>query len=146
MLIDREEILSLIPHQGDMCLLDGVLDWGEASILARALSHRDSANPLRRDGVLHALHTIEYAAQAMAVHGGLLARRQGARLGAGMLAAGRDVALQVDRLDDIDGELVVAAERLHGEGGNLIYRFRVSAGAAELASGRLTVMAMGEPT
>ena len=57
-----------------MCLLDAVLDWDDARITCRATSHADPANPLRADGRLGAANGIEYAAQAMAVHGALLAK------------------------------------------------------------------------
>lgn len=144
MLIGREELASLIPHQGSMCLLDAVSDWDETLIRCSTGSHRLADNPLRRDGRLGGVHALEYGAQAMAVHGALLARRQGRRLGVGFLAAGRDVQLLAERLDTIAEPLTVEAERLHGEGDNLIYSFRVSAGERLLASGRVTVMSAEE--
>ena len=61
----------MIPHTGAMCLLDGVLQWDTSTIQCVSRSHRDAHNPLRIDGRLPTLCGIEYAAQAMAVHGGL---------------------------------------------------------------------------
>src|SRR5881398_1435622 len=72
--IDKAEIRRLIPHAGTMCLLDSVLGWDDESIVCTTNTHRDEANPLRRDGRLSALHALEYAAQAAAIHGGLRAR------------------------------------------------------------------------
>ena len=40
--LDRDEILTLIPHGGAMCLLDEVLDWDATSV--RCLSHRYRAS------------------------------------------------------------------------------------------------------
>ena len=68
---------TLIPHQGAMCLLDDVVAWDDQRIHARSDSHRRDDNPLRSDGRLRAVHLCEYGAQAMAVHGGLVARAAG---------------------------------------------------------------------
>jgi predicted hotdog family 3-hydroxylacyl-ACP dehydratase len=69
-----------------MCLLDGVLEWDAQHIVCRASSHRDPANPLRVADTRPAACGIEYGAQAMAVHGALLAA-DGAPLGPGVLAS-----------------------------------------------------------
>ena len=67
----RDDIATLIPHSGSMCLLDGVLSWDENTILCRTASHRLPDNPLRSNGRLAGVCGVEYAAQAMALHGGL---------------------------------------------------------------------------
>ena len=139
-LINKPEIRTLIPHSGLMCLLDGVTEWDDQSIICISNTHRDPANPLRRDGRLSALHAFEYAAQTVAVHGGLRARSAGVAAPSGYLAALRDAHLQVMRLDDIDSPLEVRAQRLFGDGGNAIYECHVSVGDALLADGRITVM------
>ena len=136
-------LAALIPHQGAMCLLDGVLRWSQTGIVCRAVSHRDPANPLRDDGVLPAHAAIEYGAQAMAAHGALTG---GMTAGAvGYLAAARDVQLHVHRLDDIVDDLEVRCEKLLAESGRLLYGFAVSAGGRDLVGGRLTVVLRGEP-
>jgi len=140
MLIDRARILELIPHQGGMCLLDAVEAWDADHVRCSSRSHLDPANPLRRDGALSAVHCLEYGAQAMAVHGGLLGAAEGAPPKPGFLVAGRDLKLAVQRLDDITEPLLVEARRVLADGGNLIYTFSVHAGRRELASGRATVM------
>jgi predicted hotdog family 3-hydroxylacyl-ACP dehydratase len=138
--IDKAEIRTLIPHAGLMCLLDTVLKWDDESILCASETHRDPANPLRRDGRLSALHAFEYGAQAAAVHGGLRARAAGAAAPPCYLAALRDAHLQVTRLDEIASPLEVRAQRLFGEAGNTIYECRVLAGDIPLADGRITIM------
>lgn len=89
----REAIAALIPHQGLMCLWQEVVEWDEERIVLRTNGHRDPAHPLRRDGRLHAVHLCEYGAQTMAVHGGLLARRDGGVAKPGVLVALRGVQL-----------------------------------------------------
>ncbi len=72
--LDHAWIAAHIPHQGSMCLLDAVLRWDTQHVACSATSHGDPSNPLRQFGRLGAACGIEYAAQAMAVHGALLAQ------------------------------------------------------------------------
>jgi predicted hotdog family 3-hydroxylacyl-ACP dehydratase len=131
---------DLIPHAGRMCLLQRIVDWDAQQVTCATDSHRDPHNPLRHDGVLAAVHLIEYGAQAMAVHGGLLAAADGGRAAPGMLVAVRDVHLQVDRLDDLQAPLIVVARRLVAGTGGWLYAFHISAGDQALASGRVSVI------
>ena len=78
-MIDRAEILRLIPHQGAMCLWDEVLAWDARTIQLRARNHRDPTHPLRASDCLRAVHLCEYGPQATAVHGGLRARDSSVR-------------------------------------------------------------------
>jgi predicted hotdog family 3-hydroxylacyl-ACP dehydratase len=138
-LIDRAGIARLIPHAGDMCLLDGVLIWGEARIECVSSTHRWVGNPMRRDGQIGILCGVEYAAQAMALHaalvgGGTEAPRRG------YLASLRAVCCHTDRLDAIPGQLLVEAERLLGEAGGVIYGFAVRHEGGLLLSGRAAVV------
>jgi predicted hotdog family 3-hydroxylacyl-ACP dehydratase len=137
MKLDHAAIRGLVPHAGAMCLLHEVLQADADSIRARAVSHRDPANPLREDGMLPALCGVEYAAQAMAVHGSIQSRNE---IRSGMLAALRDVELAVERLDDIAEDLVIEAHCLLNESGRLLYRFEVRAHNRWLLQGRITVV------
>jgi predicted hotdog family 3-hydroxylacyl-ACP dehydratase len=74
----------------------------------------------------------------MAVHGGLSdpqAKERG-----GMLVAIRDLALRVDRLDDIAGEITITATKLVANADGRIYAFIASGDGRELGRGRVTVM------
>ena len=138
--INKPEIRTLVPHSGLMCLLDSVTEWDDRSITCISNTHRDPANPLRRDGRLSALHAFEYAAQTAAVHGGLRARSAGMTAPPGYLAALRDARMHVMRLDDIASPLQISAHRLFGEAANTVYECRVSAGDVLLADGRIIIM------
>ena len=129
----------MIPHAGAMHLLDGVLSWDADRIRCLSRSHRDRQNPLRMDGRLSALCGIEYAAQAMAVHG-VLAGNVGKRPRMGFLASLREVNCGRATLDDLEGDLIVAAERLMGEESHVIYSFEVSVGEVEVLRGRAAVV------
>src|SRR5438046_8929376 len=99
--IDKAEIRRLIPHAGTMCLLDSVLGWDDESIVCTTNTHRNKANPLRRDGRLSALHALEYGAQAAAFNGGLRARAAGPTAPPCYLAALRDAIRQSSGFDDL---------------------------------------------
>jgi predicted hotdog family 3-hydroxylacyl-ACP dehydratase len=137
--LDHAWLLGHLPHQGSMCLLDAVNDWDAQHIRCTASSHRHADNPLRAHDRLGAACGIEYAAQAMAAHGALLAAADNPPR-AGYLASVRGVELHVARLDDIAADLDVEAERLSGDDNTILYGFRVSAAGRELLSGRATVV------
>jgi predicted hotdog family 3-hydroxylacyl-ACP dehydratase len=137
--LDKSWIAAHIPHQGSMCLLDAVKEWSDLAITCRASSHTDPANPLRANGRLGAANGIEYAAQAMAIHGALIAGDDAApRLG--YLTSVRSVSQHVARLDDLQGELDVCAERLSGDSNNILYQFSLSHAGRCLLEGRAAVV------
>jgi predicted hotdog family 3-hydroxylacyl-ACP dehydratase len=141
-MLDRDWIATHIPHQGSMCLLDRVIAWDGTRIQCAADSHHAGDNPLRTYGRLGAACGIEYAAQAMAVHGVLLAQQSEARSAprAGFLVSARSVALQVARLDDIAEELMIEATCIMSNAGNILYEFSISAAQQSLLHGRAAVV------
>jgi len=159
--LDREWIEQHIPHKGRMCLLEEVLAWDAVRIRCRSNTHRSPDNPLRAHGRLGAACGVEYAAQAMAVHGALIAAsaplastvsthvRGSIGESVGYLASVRNVALQVSRLDDLEEELIAAAERVTGDGRTVLYEFTVAGGGGRmLLSGRASIVfdaAFGAP-
>jgi predicted hotdog family 3-hydroxylacyl-ACP dehydratase len=139
MRIVRAEIAGMIPHAGAMCLLDEVAAWNATTIRCLARSHRDPANPLRAGDELPVLCGIEYAAQAMAVHGRLSAVVK-RKPNMGYLASVSDVVCRVRRLDDLEGDLVIDAERLAGDEGRVLYGFSLSCGSNEILQGKAAVV------
>lgn len=137
--LDHTWIEDHIPHKGSMCLLDSVQRWNASEIECIAVSHRDAANPLRNDDGLGIAAGVEYAAQAMAVHGALLAAEQEVPR-SGFLTSVRNVEWSCSRIDDVASDLLIKVVREAFSLDNVLYRFCVSAGAATLLSGRATVM------
>lgn len=149
--MNKSEICARIPHGGAMCLLERVETWDPQGIVCTASSHRDVDNPLRSHGRLHAVCGLEYAAQAMAVHGSLLHDAQSGNLGnvknkpkIGFLASARELQLHVERLDTIKDALHIKTQRLNHIEGISVYGFEVAAGGRVLLSGRSAVKIMLE--
>lgn len=138
-MIGRARMDALIPHAGNMCLLDSVTSWDRQSIQCTAVSHRDPANPLVVEGRLGSACGVEYAAQAMAVHGGLLgASDEPPRVG--YLVSVRGLVLAAERLDTLEGELTVTAECLAADSGLVTYRFSLRHAEAVVLHGRAAVV------
>ena len=147
-MLDQTEFAPLIPHAGRMCLLDGVAAWDATAIHAVSDRQALADHPLRgADGHLHAVHLAEYGAQAMAVHGALRDRAQGATaVKPGRLVSLRDVQLAVEHVEANDGRLDVHAQCLFADDAGAQYAFRVEQAGRLLASGRAAVIHPREPS
>jgi predicted hotdog family 3-hydroxylacyl-ACP dehydratase len=144
-MIDKAGIAARIPHSGLMCLLERVTAWDTEKIHCEAINHRDVNHPLRNEGKLDATAAIEYAAQAMAVHGALIGESQNSgntdtKPKVGYLASVRDVVCKVSHLHILNGDLQISATRLTGEATRILYEFSVSAGGEVCVTGRAAVV------
>lgn len=138
--LDRSGIAARIPHSGAMCLLDRMVECAAAFIHCQASGHGDPQHPLRGPAGLPACCGIEYAAQAMALHGALLADADAAPQ-AGFLASARAVRQHVARLDDAAGPIAIRAQRLSGNASQALYAFELrDANGSLLVDGRATVV------
>jgi predicted hotdog family 3-hydroxylacyl-ACP dehydratase len=135
--IGKAEIAALIPHEGAMCLLDAVVRWDATSIVCRASIQNAEVHPLGAGGRLDCVCGIEYAAQAMAIHGGLTAGR---RPDSGYLASVRDVVCHVGRLDLPAGDLEVSATLLFADTGGAMYGFVLRREEVTILEGRAAVV------
>jgi predicted hotdog family 3-hydroxylacyl-ACP dehydratase len=142
--MNRSWIEARIPHQGRMCLLDEVIEWDAHHIRCRTETHRAPDNPLRSHQRLGIACGIEYAAQAMALHGSLVGGAQDASAGSpsrvGLLASVRDVRLHALRMDDIESDLICEATHLAGDSLTALYEFALRDRDKILLSGRASVV------
>lgn len=145
MKIDRSWIQAHIPHQGNMCLLHAAERWDSAEIVCSAVSHLVPDNPLRNALGLPITAGIEYAAQAMAVHGALLAPPNQTP-DIGYLTSVRNVLWTSARLDDAGAPLQIQATRISGNAISLLYDFSIHCAERLLLSGRAGVMIKPPPT
>jgi predicted hotdog family 3-hydroxylacyl-ACP dehydratase len=138
--LDHAGIARRIPHQGSMCLLQKLEAWDADRIHCSTDTHTSADHPMRTADGLLSPTLIEIAAQAMALHGGLLAPED-SEPSAGYLASVRNVRLAVDRIDDIPGWLQVHAKRAAGDANQVLYEFAVQDGQGRaLAEGRAVVV------
>ena len=143
MQLNQKEIETLIPHSGAMSLLNEVLKWDEDHIVCLANSHRSKHNPLRNENALSSVCGVEYAAQAMAVHGALSKSDPDEEPRPGYLASIKNLDLLVSSLDDIESDLVIEAELLMRDKEFLVYQFRVLSEDLNLLSGRAIISIKG---
>jgi predicted hotdog family 3-hydroxylacyl-ACP dehydratase len=142
--LDHAGIAALIPHSGRMCLLDRMLAWNGSTLVCTADSHRAPDHPLRtRRGLLAAV-AVEYAAQAMALHGALIGQEAGTPATPGYLASARGVQFHVLRLDDLPpadpDELRIEVARQAGDARQILYAFTVHHAGRALVEGRAAVV------
>ncbi|MDP1659512.1 MAG: 3-hydroxylacyl-ACP dehydratase [Methylotenera sp.] len=138
--LDHAWIAAHIPHQGSMCLLDKVEAWTQEEIVCRASSHHAVDNPLRAHDQLGISCGIEYAAQAMAVHGALLAPADSVKPCVGYLVSVRGVTMTATRLDDVQADLLITATCIMSSENNILYQFNVRADGKLLLEGRAAVV------
>lgn len=144
MRMNRAWIEARIPHQGRMCLLDQVIAWNSQHIRCSTGTHRAPDNPLRAHDRLGIACGVEYAAQAMALHGALTAGASGATTSVaarvGLLASVREMRLNALRLDDIESDLLCEVAYVVGDGLTALYEFNLRCQAGLLLSGRASVV------
>jgi predicted hotdog family 3-hydroxylacyl-ACP dehydratase len=144
MRLNRAWIEARIPHHGRMCLLDEVIAWNARHIRCSTGTHRALDNPLRSHDRLGIACGVEYAAQAMALHGALARAAPGATAGAavrvGLLVGVRDVRLHVTRLDDIESDLFCEVTLVAGDNLTALYEFALRDKENSLLTGRASVV------
>jgi len=139
-ILNKDEIRQLIPHAGDMCLIDAVNNFNATEISCQTNTHKLIDNPLRHNDTLAAVNLIEYGAQCMAIHGGLQARERGESLGQGYLVSVRNVILNIERIDELENNIHITASQIMANAGSMMYEFSASHNDSALAQGRVTVM------
>lgn len=141
-LLNAADIARRIPHAGRMSLLHALHRWDGDTLVCSAVNHTANDHPLRTPHGLLTPTAIEYAAQAMALHGGLIAEREqpGAAPTPGFLASVRNVRMHVERLDTLTSPLTVTVTRQAAQGASILYSFVVAADAQAVIDGRATVV------
>ena len=132
----------MLPHGDELCLIDGIETQSDEGIVCTANSHRDAANPYRIDDRLPWPIAIEYAAQAMALHGAGTGAAGGTKvIGAvrGLQTSGRDLDAYVEPLE-IHARVKVAGAA------SAVYSFVVAAGSEQVCKGTLTLIGAGLDT
>ena len=148
--LDHAAIARRVPHHGNMCLLNTLEGWTPDTIHCTANNHRNLLHPMRTASGLLTACAVEYAGQAMALHGALLAEalvpeNEDFAPQPGFLASVRTVRLLVERLDGIEGEIHVHAQRLSGDARQILYGFCVQDSCANLLADGRAIVVLGVP-
>lgn len=133
--MNQEDIAKLIPHTGNMCLLEKIINWNETTLKAQTYTHLKLDNPLRTNDKLKSIHGIEYAAQAMAVHGALLDKK----CQNGYIGSIRNVVVNEAYLPTRKSPLDIHVQALMRSKQGFIYNFSLQCTNQLIISGKITI-------
>ena len=142
--LDHAGIEALIPHRGPMCLLDRMTSWDATRIECVASTTATARHPLRSASGLLASAAIEYAAQAMAVHGALCAAAAGDRAAPGFWPARATSASPAGASTTCRTPIATSSSSSPSarpaDAARILYAFVLRHDGRELASGRVAVV------
>ena len=132
-------IESIVPHGGCMRLLGAVVSHDDRETRCR-VDAKQVGLFAEADGRVPSWVGVELMAQAIAAHGGLVARDHGESPRRGLFLGSRRIQLDRTHLD-LDEELEVVVRHVRGEIGLTAFdcAVRPAGGDAPVASGRLNV-------
>ena len=142
-------IERLLPHAGRMRLIDRLVAYDDERIVCESDSHGADDHPLAENGVLSIVCGLEYGAQAMAIHGALLAEAAppasavSRKVRHGYLVTAADLHWEVQRLDRCTGPLIIEAISEFRSGNQVAYRFELRADQRPVLTGRASVLLAG---
>ena len=132
-------VRELVPHSGQMVLLDRVLSADDDNLCAEVRIHAGSM--LAGEEGVGAWVGIEYMAQAIAAHAGWLAMQRGEAVKVGFLLGSRKYVCGVPLFANGSVLLVHVQRVLQGENGLGAFdcRIDVAGGASAVATATVTV-------
>jgi len=141
--VDTTALYERLPHAGSMCLVDEIIDWDHERIQCATTSHLTANNPLRVAGRLPAICVLEYAAQAFALHGMLVADESGTAQPDAervFVALVPTLELSAEYLDGRDGALQIDGHIIFRQAGSAVYRFEAFDATGPVAGGQIGLM------
>lgn len=137
--LDKQQLCQLIPHDGSMCLLDGVDSWDERQIQCWSKSHLVADNPLRNSSRLSSVNAIEYGAQAVAIHGRLISDDNSSTSHSGFLVQIKNIDFEDCDLSSLPGNLCVQAEQIHCDNTSMLYTISIKHDQDQIMTGRIMI-------
>ncbi len=146
--LNKNEICKLLPHSGEMCLIDSILSWDQENLIAQTMSHQNKKNPLLYKNKITSIMGIEYAAQTMAIHFSLIHKyadkqKQGENKQGGYLATARNIQILEENLFDFQHPqlqaLFISVIILMKDSQGYTYNFEISSNNTMLICGKLTI-------
>lgn len=138
-MIESDQIKALLPHGDAMSLLDQVESWDDLSIRCVTKSHLRQDNPIVTQEHRHSSLLIEYAAQAAAIHAGLLNSDLGECRPA-YVGAVKNIEIIESLIPNKDSALVVQAKAELLNSNGAIYGFIVESEKQSVISGKLVLV------
>lgn len=135
----KQQLCKLIPHDGSMCLLESVDSWDESQIVCSSKSHHNPDNPLKDGNRLGCVNAIEYGAQAVAIHGRLLAEDSNPVSQSGFLVQIKDLDFDDCDLSVLPGALTIKAQQLHCDRTSMLYRITIKHDHNQIMQGRVMI-------
>jgi predicted hotdog family 3-hydroxylacyl-ACP dehydratase len=136
--IDLIPVDQLVPHSGDMVLIDAVLACSENSLLARVVINAGGLFS-NADGSMPAWLGLELMAQSIAAWAGWHAREEQRPVQLGFLLGTRNYSCRIDRFP-AGADLRIAIERsLQDDSGIAVFECSIHHGPDLLASARVNV-------
>ena len=132
----RHEVERLLPQKGLMCLIDTVLELNGDVITCAADASRPD-HPLRGRDALSVVYSIEYGAQAAALHWLMQDSSKTAR--GGLLLQVRDTHFFEQRLDPLAQPLIIQARCALASSEAARYLFRIYSGERIVSTGNMTI-------
>ena len=125
------EVAELLPHDGKMVLLDRVIEYDQESLVAEVVVRDDG---LFGDGkTVPAWLAIEYMAQTVAAHGGMMCHLAGKPINLGFLLGTRRYNCNVSFLT-VGTQLKVKVERLIQDQGLGVFLCQVSGQGVDISA------------
>ena len=138
--LSASEIQELIPHSGNMSLIDSVSYWDKNLIHCWTKSHLCSNNPLRTNLQLHSTILIEYGAQAAAIHASLSSASIDKKMGTAFLASVKHTQWKEETIPQDDEAMELKAEKEHDHNKGAIYTFQIHFNHSPFSEGKLILM------
>lgn len=136
-------IEDVVPHRGEMCLLDRVLHWDEESIQAEVVVPHTGL--FVENGGVPAWVGIEYMAQAIAAWAGCRARQKGNEPSIGFLLGSRRYSSSRALFPSGTRLRVSARCELLGDNGLGMFACKLQAGEEEWAMANVSVFEPADP-
>ena len=131
-------IAELLPHSGDVILLDEVLAFDADTLSARAIVREDG--PFHQeDGTVPNWLGLEFMAQAVAAWAGCQARAAGQPVELGFLLGTRRYDCHIEAFAPGSALTIHVARSLQDESGMGVFECSLSVGPRKIAEARLNV-------
>lgn len=140
----HENVEELLPHRGDMLLVDAVLDWTTESASV-SINPAKSHLFAQADGTIPAWVALEYMAQAIAVYAGKVAKAKGEPIKLGFLLGTRKFASRVNFFCASDYLRVTVNKLLHDESNLVLFSCHLYAADEEIATAEIKAIQPDDP-